>query len=63
MGYGSDLGRIIIPLWGCSAQWHDKDLHLDGDERQKDFFFDCTTDISDPQDVYKRQVWLQSRCL
>lgn len=48
MGYGSDLGRIIIPLWGCSAQWHDKDLHLDGDERQKDFFFDCTTDISDP---------------
>lgn len=49
MGYGSDLGRIIIPLWGCSAQWHDKDLHLDGDERQKDFFFDCTTDISDPQ--------------
>lgn len=49
MGYGSDLGRIIIPLWGCRAQWHDKDLHLDGDERQKDFFFDCTTDISDPQ--------------
>lgn len=26
MGYGSDLGRIIIPLWGCRAQWHDKDL-------------------------------------
>lgn len=49
MGYGSDLGRIIIPLWGCRAQWHDKDLHLDGDERQEDFFFDCTTDISDPQ--------------
>lgn len=43
MGYGSDLGRIIIPLWGCSAQWHDKDLHLDGDERQKDFFFDCSS--------------------
>ena len=49
MGYASDIGRVLIPLWGCNAQWHDKDLHLDSDERQKDFFFDCTTDISYPQ--------------
>lgn len=35
-------GRILIPLWGCSAQWHDNSLHLCEDERQKPFYFDCT---------------------
>lgn len=47
-----DMALILVEssfLSGDVEAWHDKDLHLDGDERQKDFFFDCTTDISDPQ--------------
>lgn len=35
-------GRIIIPLWGCEAQWFDKSLHLMADLRQQDFYYDCT---------------------
>ena len=38
----SSRGRIIIPLWGCLAQWHDKALHLCEDSRQDDFFYDCS---------------------
>lgn len=34
-------GRIIIPLWGCEAQWHDHSLHLCEDERQDDFYMKC----------------------
>ncbi|MCD7774057.1 MAG: BREX-4 system phosphatase PglZ [Clostridiales bacterium] len=40
----SSLGRIIIPLWGCEAQWFDSVINLNGDLRQEDFFFDCTDD-------------------
>lgn len=37
----SSTGRIIIPLWGCEAQWFDSALNLNGDVRQQDFYFDC----------------------
>lgn len=40
----SSLGRIIIPLWGCEAQWFDSANTLNNDERQKDYFFDCVDD-------------------
>ena len=46
----SNISRIIIPLWGCKAQWFDKSLHLtDNDIRKKDPYFDCTNDISAEQ--------------
>ena len=45
----SNTGRIIIPLWGCTAQWHDKSLHLTEDIRKEDFYFDCTDEFSDEQ--------------
>lgn len=35
-----NLGRIIIPLWGCESQWFDNALYL-CDERQKEFYYDC----------------------
>ena len=38
----SSTGRIIIPLWGCEAQWFDKALNLAGDLRQQDFYYDCS---------------------
>lgn len=38
----SSLGRIVIPLWGCEAQWFDAAINLNGDIRQEDFYFDCT---------------------
>lgn len=44
----SSTGRIIIPLWGCEAQWFDKALHLAGDLRQDDFYFDCS-DLDAPE--------------
>lgn len=34
-------GRIIIPLWGCEAQWFDKNLNLNDDLRQEEFYYDC----------------------
>ena len=37
----NSIGRIIIPLWGCEAQWFDKALNLAGDIRQQDFYYDC----------------------
>jgi hypothetical protein len=37
----SSTGRIIIPLWGCEAQWFDGALNLAGDLRQQDFYYDC----------------------
>ena len=37
----SSLGRIIIPLWGCEAQWFDSALNLSGDIRQQDYYYDC----------------------
>ena len=36
----SSTGRIIIPLWGCEAQWFDSALNLTGDLRQQDFYYD-----------------------
>lgn len=37
------IGRIVIPLWGCAQQWHDRDIGLQNDLRQKTFYFDCTS--------------------
>ena len=45
----SSTGRIIIPLWGCEAQWFDSALHLAGDLRQQDFYFDCTDPTAEEQ--------------
>lgn len=46
----SNMSRIIIPLWGCTAQWHDKSLHLtENDIRKKDPYFDCSDDFSAEQ--------------
>ncbi len=44
----SSIGRIVIPLWGCEAQWFDPALNLMGDDRQQDFYFDCM-DSSDSE--------------
>lgn len=38
----SSIGRIIIPMWGCEAQWFDPAINLNGDPRQDDFYYDCT---------------------
>ena len=48
---GSSTGRIIVPLWGCEAQWFDKALNLAGDLRQQDFFFDCTDPYEKEQNL------------
>ncbi|MBQ6205860.1 MAG: BREX-4 system phosphatase PglZ [Oscillospiraceae bacterium] len=45
----TSLGRILIPLWGCEAQWHDRTLHLCEDERQELFYYDCTEDSEEEQ--------------
>lgn len=45
----SSMGRIIIPLWGCEAQWFDSALNLNGDSRQQDYFYDCTDSASPEQ--------------
>ena len=45
------LGRIIIPLWGCESQWFDSAIHLNGDIRQEDFFFDCTNGEQQDQEM------------
>lgn len=47
----SSVGRIIIPLWGCEAQWFDSAINLNGDIRQEDFFFDCTDDDQHEQEM------------
>ena len=44
-------GRIIIPLWGCEAQWHDKSLHLCEDIRQEEFYYDCCDENEDEQQL------------
>ena len=45
----SSTGRIIIPLWGCEAQWFDTTINLNRDPRQQDFYYDCTdADNADP---------------
>lgn len=45
----SSVGRIIIPLWGCQAQWFDPALCLNTDFRQQDFYFDCVNPDSPEQ--------------
>ena len=35
-------GRIIIPLWGCEAQWFDPALNFYDKRREEDCFWDCT---------------------
>lgn len=47
----NNIGRIIIPLWGCETQWFDKALHLAGDLRQQDFYYDCTDASLEEQDM------------
>ena len=37
----SNTGRIIIPMWGCEAQWHDQSLHFMDDLRQQEFYYSC----------------------
>lgn len=41
----NNKGRIIIPLWGCEGEWHDKSLHfMDKIIRADEVYFDCTDD-------------------
>ena len=47
----TNKGRIIIPLWGSEAQWHDKALHLCEDIRQEEFYIDCVDENADEQQV------------
>lgn len=49
-------GRIIVPLWGCKAQWFDQALSLNSDERQREFFYDCTDSASIEQKMTVRVV-------
>ncbi|WP_294158548.1 BREX-4 system phosphatase PglZ [uncultured Selenomonas sp.] len=45
----SNIGRIIIPLWGCEAQWFDKSMNLTDDLRQEDFFYACSDPDAEEQ--------------
>lgn len=45
----SSTGRIIIPLWGCEAQWFDSAINLNGDLRQQDFYYDCSDTSAEEQ--------------
>lgn len=47
----SSRGRIIIPLWGCEAQWFDSALNLGGDSRQQDYFYDCSKPAASEQSL------------
>lgn len=51
----SSKGRIIIPLWGCEAQWFDSALNFTGDLRQQDFYFDCT-DPDEPEQTMNLMI-------
>ena len=51
----SSKGRIIIPLWGCEAQWFDSALNLTGDLRQQDFYYDCS-DADEPEQRMKIMI-------
>ena len=44
-------GRILIPLWGCEAQWHDRTLHLCDDIRREEHYFDCVDQNEDEQQL------------
>lgn len=47
----SNLGRIIIPLWDCEAQWHDRSLQLVGDLRKEEIYFSCMDASSEEQQL------------
>lgn len=51
----SSKGRIIIPLWGCEAQWFDNTLNFNGDLRQQDFYYDCS-DADEPEQTMKLMI-------
>lgn len=47
----NSTGRIIIPLWGCEALWHDSALRLSTDERLDDYYFDCVDENDKEQNL------------
>ena len=48
----SSTGRIIIPLWGCEAQWHDQALHLNDErDRKENCYFDCMDENCEEQEL------------
>lgn len=48
----SSTGRIIIPLWGCEAQWHDQALHLNDErDRKENCYFDCMDESDKEQEL------------
>lgn len=51
----SSTGRIIIPLWGCEAQWFDSALNFTGDLRQQDFYYDCA-DPNEPEQIMNLMI-------
>lgn len=51
----SSTGRIIIPLWGCEAQWFDSALNFMGDLRQQDFYYDCS-DKEEPEQIMRIMI-------
>lgn len=51
----SSTGRIIIPLWGCEAQWFDSALNFTGDLRQQDFYYDCS-DPDEPEQTMNLMI-------
>lgn len=54
-------GRILIPLWGCQAQWHDKALHLCDDVRQEDHYYDCgSEDANEGEDEQRLDILVLS---
>ena len=46
---GDSKGRILIPLWGCEPQWHDRALHLCEDTRQESFYYNCVDQDAEEQ--------------
>lgn len=59
----NSIGRIIIPLWGCEAQWFDSSIHLMDDIRLKEYYFNCidtedseqNLEITVLSDVFRQQ--------
>lgn len=45
----NSTGRILIPLWGCETLWFDKSIHLNDDERQREYYYDCTNQYNEEQ--------------
>lgn len=45
------LGRVLIPLWGCSALWYDPSLHLSGSDRRIDHYYDCSDESEEEQQL------------